>query len=221
MAERRGRKRKLEIELNNLESNRTQCRDFPRTEAEPLKLKIAKDSRNSIGGGPGGTTTQDSKDYLKQLLVGQALNLVPRTFKSQRITYIRNILTQFDAVYKDMSENDICALVCEVEGHDEFLKYIGTPCTELLWKATLTTSIPHMKFLAPPTDTCYNCRNPLQSHNSPSVILCFTIQGPLPALKITLRCTQCHVNYRYNLWYRTDHIHAIRPGKLDCFIMLV
>ena len=35
-------------------------------------------------------------------------------------------------------------------------------------------------------------------HNKPTVMVCYTMQGPVPAAKIALRCTVCMTNYRYD-----------------------
>ncbi len=52
-------------------------------------------------------------------------------------------------------------------------------------------------FLAPPVTTCLTCHSSLHVHNTPVTVICYTEEGPLPALKITLRCSDCAINYRY------------------------
>ena len=67
---------------------------------------------------------------------------------------------------------------------------LGEPLRDILWDATFKTGTPHLAFLAPPVATCYNCDDYLQTHNSPTNVLYFGMEGPFPALKIiyTLRC---------------------------------
>lgn len=69
---------------------------------------------------------------------------------------------------------------------------------KVLWKATMKFDSPHNMFLAPPWQHCADCNCVLQEHNIPTTIICFTVDGPIPATKVTLRCVQCGVNYRYD-----------------------
>ena len=202
----RGRKRKLEADMDKLQY-----------------LNSSEGSKDSstdeIAAACNETSTQECSNTLfqadtsiKEILIGQALNLVPNTFKGKRIAYIKNILNQLDGC-ETMTGDEVCALVFKVESDEKFKYHVGTPPTDLLWKATIATKIPHMQFLGPPTSTCYNCCIPLQSHNAPSIVLCFGLQGPLPGLKITLRCTQCHINYRYVI----EILIVVRTLKIKTF----
>lgn len=204
----RGRKRQLEYELNNLEEERSPKLS---SSAQPSREPTYADEKRHEGRGDrddaailklaaDATAVQLDPAHMKQLkltIVGQALNLVPPTFKAKRLTYIANILNQLDGT-ELVTEIEVNTLICDVKQiYGDSIKYLGTPATELLWKATFAKKISHMLFLGPPTETCFNCASPLQSHNPPSLVLCFGLQGPLPALKITLRCSHCCVNYRY------------------------
>ena len=46
----------------------------------------------------------------------------------------------------------------------------------------------------------------LESHNSPSIVICHRFDGPIPAQKITLRCKTCALNYRFD--YSSNFIEA-------------
>ena len=50
-------------------------------------------------------------------------------------------------------------------------------------------------FLAPPTDCCLHCGSSLQIHHEPTTVICFTLNGPVPAQKVTLRCKKCQISY--------------------------
>lgn len=78
----------------------------------------------------------------------------------------------------------------------ENITYLQTPKSELLWKVTFATQEPHTAFLGPPTTLCLECSGNLSVHNDPSSVVLFGLHGPIPALKITLRCDTCMINYR-------------------------
>lgn len=81
---------------------------------------------------------------------------------------------------------------------DSILNIMGRPVPQdLLWKATIMHGIPHNMFLGPPSSFCLQCHSALQLHHQPSTVLCYTLEGPIPALKVTLRCESCRLNYRY------------------------
>ena len=75
---------------------------------------------------------------------------------------------------------------------------VSEPPSELLWEATFKHNTPRLIFLAPPQDTCSICSTHLATHNAPTTIICYTESGPIPGLKITLRCPNCGINYRYD-----------------------
>lgn len=79
----------------------------------------------------------------------------------------------------------------------EFIELLGPVTQECLWKATLQKGTPYNLFLSPPLDNCLSCGGTLQAHHAPTSVVCYTWNGPLPALKMTLRCEGCSINYRY------------------------
>ena len=71
-----------------------------------------------------------------------------------------------------------------------------SPPLDLLWDTTLKYGSPHLVFLAPPVTSCLDCNVVLSTHNAPTTVACYTIQGLLPGTKITLRCKKCGLNYK-------------------------
>ena len=67
----------------------------------------------------------------------------------------------------------------------------------ILWEATTKFGVPTNMFLCPPLSNCIHCDASLQIHHEPTVVTCYTWDGPIPALKLTLRCKPCNLNYRY------------------------
>ena len=74
---------------------------------------------------------------------------------------------------------------------------LGSLPLDLLWDATFKHGQPLTCFLSPPLDSCLLCNGTLTTHNQPTVCICYTLDGPIPAAKITLRCQHCSINYRY------------------------
>ena len=140
----------------------------------------------------------DRPTVITEIVIGQVLNLIPSCFKQHRMTYLMNILNEVEGCKVASLAADLERKSIEIEHiHGDSLKFFGTPNSDLLWSATFTTKIPHMLFMGPPTTNCLKCSKSLKSHNHPSQVLCFSWNGPLPALKTTLRCVECMINYRY------------------------
>ena len=69
--------------------------------------------------------------------------------------------------------------------------------TRVLTKIYLPSNgSPHTLFLAPPVTACIRCASKLSAHKKPTAVICYTCTGPMPAVKITLRCDKCGTNYR-------------------------
>ena len=49
--------------------------------------------------------------------------------------------------------------------------------------------------IAPPTKVCFFCNSELQKNNKPIRVTCYFASGPLPFLKVELRCRSCKINY--------------------------
>lgn len=72
-------------------------------------------------------------------------------------------------------------------------------------QASISTGVPLTCFLAPPVDTCLQCSARLHVHNHPVRVVCYTQDGPVMALKLTLRCRGCGLNYRYEQYGSTKN----------------
>ena len=66
-------------------------------------------------------------------------------------------------------------------------------------------------FLGPTCTKCLQCSSPLHINHEPTSVMCYTVNGPVPAQKIILRCKSCGINYRYDSYggdiiggYRSD-----------------
>ena len=99
-----------------------------------------------------------------------------------------------------------------VDAFSQMSQYaIGGPPSSLLWEATFKYDSPRTLYLAPPCDSCIICSTPLVTHNQPTTVVCYTENGPIPALKIILCCPShgCGINYRYDQ-YGNENIGGYR-----------
>ena len=112
-----------------------------------------------------------------------------------RLTYVSNIVKQ--SVGRNLDPSILSTKMQSLElAYGSQIHKLGEPPRDILWRATLESGIPHLAFLGPPVASCYACDGQLQTHNPPTSILCYELDGPIPALKITLRCGTCGLNYR-------------------------
>lgn len=205
----RGRKRKVIAALDDLESAQIESKQLKNSKREgsiaeiefPRQLELVPYNDSVL---PSPANDDASKDSITsdltigEMVVGQALNLIPSTFKESRITLVATIL-KFVEGYSNCTIEDVKTMVNKVNTvhASNSLKYFGFPTDELLWSVTLGTRKPHMRFLGPPTEKCFKCSRSLQSHNAISEVICFDMKaGPLPSQKTTLRCCNCGINYR-------------------------
>jgi len=64
-----------------------------------------------------------------------------------------------------------------------------------LWKLCENSGYHYTRFLSPPLKSCLNCGEGITMHNAPSKTKSCTLEGPIPALKITLECKGCKKSY--------------------------
>ena len=198
----RGSKTKIVSELDGLVSmnagNANDCEKLERRETP--ELPSTKRPRME--------STPSSNDItsLEQLVceltlpiflgVYQSCAFVPRSWVHHREGAIENIL---QAAYPDvrLSQSKLSSAINTIDVHlaDHGSVEVGSPSPAVLWKATHDTGIAHLRFLASPTVWCLRCRSPLCSNNPPTNVLLYSLDGPIPASKLVLRCTRCSLNY--------------------------
>lgn len=134
------------------------------------------------------------------LLFLQLLNYIPKSLLKYRLECVTDILGVglTTTTLKTSELDDLMKYSNTVAA--EFNDLLGKPSMQLLWKASFEKNKPLTLFLAPPVETCLVCESRLTTHNQPTTSLCFTRDGPLPALKITLKCPKCLTNYRLAIY---------------------
>ena len=125
------------------------------------------------------------------LVLYQACKFVPFSFLKGREAIIANIMRASNI---DLSETELSCAIKAIDCQEESLA-AGAPPTDILWRATNSTGMPHLRFLGPPSVFCYRCHSPLSANNSPTSIVLYSQDGPIPASKIILRCKSCNVHY--------------------------
>lgn len=135
------------------------------------------------------------KDVNFNLLISltRALNLVPAEFKLHRFQFISDVINT--ELKTNFSVEETMNFAQSIEGLPCAIHEL--PCNDVLWKVSLSKGIGCMRFLAPPTLNCLKCGSMLYNHNKIVTVICFELEGPLLASKITLRCLSCQINYRY------------------------
>ena len=125
------------------------------------------------------------------ILLYQACKFVPYSFLNRLENIIANILraSNVDLSGQSYPMQSKPLIVTRK------LLVIGAPPTDILWQATKDTGMPHLLFLGPPSVFCYHCHSPLSANNSPTSIVLYSQDGPIPASKIILRCKRCNIHY--------------------------
>ena len=129
------------------------------------------------------------------VILAQLVNYIPEGFLHHRYIYIANILSTLLKTNVTVADTKAWMQIDSVS-NSTLAKEL--PPLSLLWETTFMQHFPHTLFLAPPTTICVECSTPLQVHNKPTSVICYTLKGPLPAAKLTLRCPCCRLNYRYD-----------------------
>lgn len=151
------------------------------------------------------------------LLLIQLLQYVPTELCSYRLQYIADILSV--ALKITITPKRVKELIDGANRLEGALQCvdIGKPSMQLLWKASFAVGKPFTKFLAPPVTDCILCGSSLTTHNKPVTTICYTAAGPMPAVKVALRCDTCRVNYRYG----NPYIHCANSCKLTLHYVFV
>ena len=143
-------------------------------------------------------------DARGRILLDQLIKLIPVNFRNHRHEYIANVLNC--AMKTSLTPTDVKQLVSRSRGTSPHMHdVLGSLPLDLLWDATFKHEHPHTCFLSPPLDSCLMCAGTLTTHNQPTVCICYTPDGPIPAVKITLRCQKCSINYRYGFVVSTEY----------------
>ena len=119
--------------------------------------------------------------------------------REDRLQFISNIVT----VQQENHAPDILSVptrdVHSFLPHSDKINYFQQD-GDALRKASYTFGSAHTSFLVPPVSCCINqeCRHyskSLYRHHPPTAVTVFTLNGPIPATKINLKCCDCNTIY--------------------------
>ena len=135
----------------------------------------------------------------------RAMEVVPSGLcKEDRLQFISNIVT----VQQESHAPDILSVptrdIHSFLPHSDKINYFQQD-GEALRKASYTFGSAHTSFLVPPVSCCINqeCRHyskSLYRHHPPTAVTVFTLNGPIPATKINLKCRDCNTIYNYSMY---------------------
>ena len=133
-----------------------------------------------------------------------AIQHIPKTFVMKCSDYggasLRSVL-----IYEMVSASQTSLSSLSKEEIDCYVNFLESSCPnfiassplpdEQLWNMSEGGKYCFTKFLAPPVSRCLCCDGNVTMHNPPSKAKVFTLQGPIPATKITLECRPCKMSY--------------------------
>ena len=143
-----------------------------------------------------------------------AINHVPVSFTMKcrefdglplRSVLIHNIVRTTSSL---ASITDVHFYVCFVERFCP--KFVSMPTVlpqDRLWNLSEDGKYRYTKFLSPPLQSCMNCGGYINMHNPPTTAKVFTLQGPIPASKITLECRACDMTFGIGRYRDSNGYH--------------
>lgn len=134
-----------------------------------------------------------------------ACQIVPNQYLDKRFGIITRIVNKvLNCSNKSPITVDECKMMGQLEKILSYPMKSDAACDDNLWELTEECGkFGYTAFLGPPTTVCLNLscnRHPLSSYTSPTKITLYDISGPRPASKISLRCSNCKVNYNYSMF---------------------
>lgn len=138
-------------------------------------------------------------------LLKVVIELVPKTYSmkqsefgsvSQRPQLINKKTSAGDTPVVSLNRDEVEFTVNFMESNCVQFLSMGEPLEENnLWEISERSEYHLTKFLAPPVSTCLSCEGNLTMHNWPTRARLFSLEGPVPASKITLECRNCKISY--------------------------
>lgn len=168
----------------------------------------------------------------------QAQQLVPPSFANTREKYITKIVNSIldEEIIQSSNYDFLMKMYLAIPTFSKQKPTVDGYISELQ-EISLSTSKAHTVFIAPPVSTCiqsscslqnvpgrlYNCRlithnihiGSLYVHNNEVDVTVFDVIGPIPGVKVSLRCRECSTNYNYNYYgNRTSKMNYARNSEL-------
>ena len=137
-----------------------------------------------------------------------AFNAVPDNFP-HRLSIITSLINQ--VLSNPVTEIQCSALLNALKTSSLKDHVASSSDGSLLWSTALASGQP-VKFLTPPVSTCrnvacklFNMDGSLSAHHDPTQATIYTLDGQVPAQKVSLRCKNCGWIYGYSMYGRKQH----------------
>ena len=127
----------------------------------------------------------------REEIIIQMLNFMQRTEdgvprNSERASIVHSFLKIFSKRKKAKGPR---------EATRTFSRILSNENTSPEVDSALQTPLLFSGSIAPPTNLCLVCGGNLHVNNKPTMVTLYHIDGPLPFVKVELRCRSCQINY--------------------------
>ena len=138
-------------------------------------------------------------------LLKAVIKHVPKTY-SMKLSEFGGVSLRTQLIYEITSASDTPVASLNRDELEFTVNFMECNCVQFLsmgepleqnklWEISERSEYPLTKFLAPPVSTCLSCEGNLTMHNRPTRARLFSLEGPVPASKITLECRNCKISY--------------------------
>ena len=137
---------------------------------------------------------------------------VPKSFP-QRNDVIKNIMS-VDMLNFESRQSEIEKAIQMLNSREIFVGDCKLD-EDFLWKCTKKFNEPYNSFLIPPVENCLVCDGMLY-HQSKIHVTLFTLTGPKPAYKVSMRCKKgCGANFCVDRYTLANEGQKFYPGSID------
>ena len=133
-----------------------------------------------------------------------ASGLVPEEFVAEKSTYVGRIVNSILPADKQLSVSTLEMLSSLLRDSPYAKRQVSSlPYIDSLRRISEATGTAHTAFLAPPVSRCIvpECHGEsLYRHHPVVTVTVFTLNGPTPATKCSLKCGKCATIYNYSMY---------------------
>eukprot|EP00105_Crassostrea_gigas_P020716 XP_011439576.1 PREDICTED: uncharacterized protein LOC105336802 isoform X2 [Crassostrea gigas] len=136
--------------------------------------------------------------FEKFVTLRSACHHVPATFPN-RVTFIKNIVFDLNIPGCEVEEFAASCYATKQTGVDQMTDIFQSQ----LLKASSHFGEPYMVFQVPNVDSCLFCGGMVYGEK-PARVTIFTLQGPFPGLKSSLKCRRCHARFNADMYHEVS-----------------
>lgn len=136
--------------------------------------------------------------FEKFVTLRSACHHMPATFPN-RVTFIKNIVFDLNIPGCEVEEFAASCYATKQTGVDQMTDIFQSQ----LLKASSHFGEPYMVFQVPNVDSCLFCGGMVYGEK-PARVTIFTLQGPFPGLKSSLKCRRCHARFNADMYHEVS-----------------